>query len=105
MLGFLNPSLEEKEWNTAQSKKLWLLMPIVLGGVMFVGPVFMFVHNFFWGVLIANILMRVWIHKAFETQNFKNVLLYKLADSITFGLIIGYAMKVLAFTFIGGAET
>ena len=101
MLGFLNPSLEERQWHIAQSKKLWWLMPITLGGVLFLGPVFIFVHKLFWGVLISNILMRMWIHKAFETENFKNVLLYKMVDSITFGLIIGYAMKILAYAFIG----
>lgn len=102
--GFLHPSLEEREWNTTQSKKLWWLMPIALGSVFFLLPVFSFVHDFIWGVLISNILMKMWVHKAFVTQNFNYVILYKMTESFTFGLIIGYAVKILTFSLVGGVE-
>jgi len=95
MLGFLNPSLEEREWIAAQNKKVWWLMPLSVALVVFVPVVFSLVSQAVWGVMIANIATRIWIHKAFTTQNFKNVILYKVTDTISFGFIIGYAGLVL----------
>lgn len=100
MLGFLNPSLEEREWITAQNKKIWWLMPLSVAVVVFVPGVFSLVTQAFWGVMIANIATRIWIHKAFNTQNFKNVILYKVVDTISFGFIIGYAGLVLFNKFV-----
>ena len=100
MLGFLNPSLEEREWIAAQNKKMWWLMPLSAALVIFVPGVFSLVDQAFWGVMIANIATRMWIHKAFNTQNFKNVILYKIVDTISFGFILGYAGLVLAEKFV-----
>ena len=100
MFGFLNPSLEEREWIAAQNKKIWWLMPLSVGFVVFMPGVFSLVDQAFWGVMIANVATRIWIHKAFKTENFKNVILYKLVDTISFGFILGYAGLVLANKFV-----
>jgi len=100
MLGFLNPSLEEREWLVAQNKKIWWLMPLSVATVVFIPIVFSLVAQAFWGVLIVNILMRMWIHKEFETKNFKNVVFYKLVDTISYGLILGFAGMILISQFV-----
>jgi len=75
-------------------------MPLSVAVILFVPAAFSLMHEVFWGVLITNILMRMWIHKAFVTQRFNNIAYYKVLDSISYGFILGYAAMVIVSIFL-----
>lgn len=102
MFGFFNPSLEEREWLISQNKKLWFLMPLAFGGVLFWPTLTSLVVEGIWGILIINVLMRYWIHRAFSTRDFRGVVWFKIADTVTNGLVLGWMLLFAYSVFSSG---